>query len=43
MESGRITEGAELSMAAIGAYKEAIDAMGNSGRTGNFILCGQLH
>lgn len=43
MDSGRIAEGAELSTAAVGACDEPADAVGNSGRTGDFILRGLLH
>lgn len=38
----RVAKGAELSTAAVGACDEPTDAVGNSGRTGDFILRGQL-
>ena len=44
MDSRRTAKGAELSTAAVVAYDEPADAVGNSGRTRDFILCnlGQL-
>jgi hypothetical protein len=44
MDSRRIAKGAELSTVAVVAYDEPTDAVGNSGRTRDFILCnlGQL-
>ena len=44
MDSRRIAKGAELSTAAVVACDEPTDAVGNSGRTRDFILCnlGQL-
>ena len=44
MDSRRFAKGAELSMAAVVACDEPTDAVGNSGRTKDFILCnlGQL-
>ena len=44
MDSRRFAKGAELSTAAVVACDEPTDAVGNSGRTKDFILCnlGQL-
>jgi hypothetical protein len=42
VDSGRIAKGAELSTAAVVACDEPTDAVGNSGHTKNFILCGPL-
>ena len=42
METGRFTDDAELSTAAVGACDDATDAAGNSGRTRDFILRGPL-
>ena len=44
MDSRRIAKGAELSTAAVVACDEPTAAVGNSGRTRDFILCnlGQL-
>ena len=39
----RIAKGAELCTAAVGACDEPTDAVCNSGRTWDVILCGQLH
>ena len=39
MDCGQVANGAELSTAAVGACDEPTDAVGNSGRTINLILC----
>jgi hypothetical protein len=40
VDCGWLLNGAELSTAAVGACDEPTDAVGNSGRTWEFILCG---
>ena len=40
MDCGRVADSAELSTAAVGACDEPADAVGNSGRTTDVILCG---
>jgi hypothetical protein len=39
VDCGQVANEAELSTAAFGACDELADAVGNSGRTTNFILC----
>ena len=43
MDCGQVGNGAELSTAAVGACDEPTDAVGNSGRTTDFILCCLAH
>ena len=43
MDRGQVANDAELSTAAVGACDEPTDAVGNSGRTTDFILCCLAH
>lgn len=43
VDCGRVAKDAEFSTATVGACDEPVDAVGNSGRTRDFILRGQLH
>ena len=43
MDCGRFTNDAELSTASVVACDEPTDAVGNSGRTTNLILCRVFH
>ena len=42
MDCGQVANEAELSTAAVGACDEPTDAVGNSGRTSDLILCGHV-
>jgi hypothetical protein len=43
VDCGQVANSAELSTAAVGACDEPADAVGNSGRTTDFILCCLAH
>ena len=43
MDCGPVADGAELSTAAVGACAAASDAVGNSGRTREFVSCRHCH